>query len=130
MTGVDEARALLRAANHRDPDSVFRAVILANRAGLDAEALPLARAGAAASPDDARMWQVLGLVQRRLEDLGEAVPALARAGALAPGDALIAHSLARASLEAGLPAVDLFERAHLMAPNDSMVRATTSGHTS
>jgi tetratricopeptide (TPR) repeat protein len=121
VTGADEARHLLRAANHRDPENVFRAVILANRAGLDAEALPLAHAGAAASPDDPRMWQVLGLVQRRLEDLAEAVPALARAAALAPDDALIAHSLARASLEAGLPAVDLFERAHAMAPADPSI---------
>jgi tetratricopeptide (TPR) repeat protein len=67
------------------------------------------------------MWQVLGLVQRRLEDLAEAVPALARAAALAPDDALITHSLARARLEAGLPAVALFERAHLMAPMDAAV---------
>jgi tetratricopeptide (TPR) repeat protein len=115
------AAALLRAANPRDPDQVFRAVILANRAGLDVDALPLAQAGVEANPQDARMWQVLGLVQRRLEDLAEAVPALARAAALAPGDALIAHSLARASLEAGLPAVDLFERAHVMAPTDASV---------
>lgn len=121
MTGVDEARGLLRAANPSDPDAVFRAVILANRVGLDTAALPLARAGAEANPADPRMWQVLGLVQRRLDDLAEAVPALARAAALAPDDALIAHSLARANLEAGLPAVELFERAHRLAPNDSMV---------
>ena len=74
MTGVVEARALLAAANSHDPEQVFRAVILANRAGLDAEALPLARAGAEANPADARMWQVLGLVQRRIDDLSEAVP--------------------------------------------------------
>lgn len=121
MSDAAAALARLRAANPRDPDQVFRAVILANRAGLEAEALPLARAGAEASPADARMWQALGLVQRRLEDLGEAVPALTRAAALAPDDALIAHSLARASMEAGLPAVDLFERAHLMAPTDAAV---------
>lgn len=118
MTDVAEARALLGAANPRDPDQVFRTVILANRAGLDHAALPLALAGAEANPADARMWQVLGLVQRRLDDLGEAVSALAKAAALAPDDALIAHSLARASLEAGLPAIDLFERAHLIAPTD------------
>ncbi|WP_395614148.1 putative 2OG-Fe(II) oxygenase [Allosphingosinicella sp.] len=121
MTGPVEAQALLAAARPGDPEQVFRAVILASRAGLDLEALPLARAGAEASPRDARMWQVLGLVQRRLEDLAEAVPALVRAADLAPDDALIAHSLARASLEAGLPAVDLFERAHGMAPTDGTV---------
>jgi tetratricopeptide (TPR) repeat protein len=121
VTALAEARALLGAASPGDPEQVFRAVILANRAGLDMEALPLARAGAEQNPNDARMWQVLGLVQRRLEDLAEAVPALARAAALAPDDALIAHSLARASMEAGLPAVELFERAHQMAPTDASV---------
>lgn len=121
MSGVDEARALLGSANPRDPDQVFRAAILASRAGLDAEALPLARAGAEANPRDPRMWQVLGLVQRRLEDLAEAVPALATAAALAPDDPLIVHSLARARLEAGLPAIELFERAHRMAPTDASV---------
>ena len=110
MSGVDEARVLLGSANPRDPDQVFRAAILASRAGLDAEALPLARAGAEANPRDPRMWQVLGLVQRRLEDLAEAVPALATAAALAPDDPLIVHSLARARLEAGLPVIELFEQ--------------------
>lgn len=121
MSEADDARALLRAANPRDPDQVFRAVIFANRVGLEADALPLARAGAAANPDDARMWQVLGLVERRLDDLDQAVPALAKAAALAPADALIAHSHARAALEAGLPAVALFDRAHRLAPEDSSV---------
>lgn len=121
MSETEEARHLLRVANLSDPDQVFRAVVLANRAGLEAEALPLARAGAEANPKDARMWQVLGLVQRKRDELGEAVAALGRAAALAPDDALIAHSIARATLEAGLPAIDLFERAHLLAPTDASV---------
>ena len=121
MTDSGEARHLLRAADPRDPEQLFRAVVLANRAGLEAEALPLARAGAERHPADPRMWQMLGLVQRRLDDLAEAVPALARAAALAPDDVLIAHSHARATLEAGLPAVALFERAHLLAPTDASI---------
>lgn len=121
MSAADEACQLLRAADPGNADQVVRAVILANRAGLEAEALPLARAGAAAQPGDARMWQVLGLVLRRLDLLAEAVPALARASALAPADALVAHTHARAALEAGLPAVDLFERARLLAPADGAV---------
>ena len=38
-----------------------------------------------------------------------------------PADALIAHTLARATLEAGLPAADLFERASRLAPGDAAV---------
>jgi cytochrome c-type biogenesis protein CcmH/NrfG len=115
------ARRLLAAADPKDADQVFRAVVFANRAELEAEALPLARAGAEASPADARMWQVLGLVQRRLDMLKDAVDALGRAAALAPDEPLIAHSLARATMEAGLPAIDLFERARALEPNDAAV---------
>jgi tetratricopeptide (TPR) repeat protein len=112
---------LLRSADPGDADEAFRAVILANREGLEAEALPLARAAAEANPRDARMWQMLGLVQRKLEDLGPAVEALSRAAELAPAEPLIAHTLARASLEAGLPAIALFDRAHELAPEDGSV---------
>ena len=121
MSDADEARYLLRAANPRDADQVFRAVVLANRAGLEAEALPLARAGAEANPRDPRMWQVVGLVERKLEHLAPAVEALTRAAALAPDEPLIAHSVARATMEAGLPAIDLFDRAHALAPDDAAV---------
>jgi cytochrome c-type biogenesis protein CcmH/NrfG len=96
-------------------------VILANREGLEAEALPLVRAGAAANPRDPRMWQVLGLVERRLEDLAPAVEALRKAAALAPDEPLIAHTLARATMEAGLPSLALFDRARALAPNDASV---------
>src|SRR5690606_11958942 len=73
-------------------------------------------------PDDARMWQVLGLACRRLEDSARAMTAFGRAAELAPADALIAHSIARVTLEAGLPATELFERALRLAPNDASVR--------
>ena len=121
MSDPTGAARLLRSADPRDADEVFRAVIFANREGLEAEALPLAKAGAEANPRDPRMWQVLGLVERRLEQLAPAVEALRKAAVLAPDDALIAHSLARASLEAGLPAIDLYDRAHALAPDDASV---------
>jgi len=89
--------------------------------GLAAEALPLLEAGVRDHPQDARIWQVLGLAHRRLEDLAPAVRALERATALAPADALIAHTRARAALEAGLPSSELFARAHALAPLDGQV---------
>jgi cytochrome c-type biogenesis protein CcmH/NrfG len=112
---------LLRSTDPRDADEAFRTVIFANREGLDAEALPLARAAAAANPKDARMWQMLGLVQRRLEDMADAVDALKTAAELAPDEPLIAHTLARATMEAGLPALALFDRAHALAPTDASI---------
>lgn len=118
MNAVAEVRALLRAADPRHPARAADAVILAAREGLEAEALPLARAAAEANSRDASAWQVLGLVLRRLDRLDEAEAALAKAAALAPDDAMIAHAHARAALEGGRPAVDLFERALRLAPAD------------
>lgn len=115
------AARLLEAADPRDADAVFRAAATAVKHDMAAEALPLARAGVANHPGDARMWQVLGLAHRKLDDLAPAVEALARAAALAPGDALIAHSVARATMEAGLPAASLFDRALGLAPSDASV---------
>ncbi|MGZ8335661.1 MAG: 2OG-Fe(II) oxygenase family protein [Allosphingosinicella sp.] len=114
--------ALLRTADPRSADSIYRATALAVRQGLAAEALPLLRVGTAKHPGDARMWQILGLACRRLEDLAPAVEALTRAATLAPHDPLIAHSVARARMEAGLPAISEFRRALALAPADPMVR--------
>jgi tetratricopeptide (TPR) repeat protein len=121
VSKATEALARLRGVDPRDADAVFNAVMLANGAGLEAEALPLARAGAEASPDAARMWLLLGALLRRLDRLAEAVPALIKATELVPDDALLAHTHARTTMEAGLPAIALFERAHLLAPDDGGV---------
>ena len=76
---------------------------------------------AALHPGDARIWQILGLAHRNRDDLAPAVAAFEKSTALAPADPLIAHSLARTSLEAGLPAAGLFERALRLAPDDAQV---------
>src|SRR5205085_10639508 len=102
-------------------DAVLAAGARAVKAGLEAEALPLLEQARDRHPQDARIWQVLGLARRKLEDLGPAVAAFEKAATLAPRDALIAHSLARSTLEAGLPATALFDRALALAPNDGAV---------
>ena len=116
-----EAALLLVRADPGDADAVFRAGAKAVREGFAAQALPLLSAGTARHPGDARIWQVLGLAHRRLDDLALAVAALERAAALAPRDALIAHTLARATMEAGLPATGLFRHAQQLAPTDGSV---------
>lgn len=119
MTG--QAAWLLTTADPENAESVYRAAAIAVREGLAAAALPLVRQGAARHPGDARLWQVLGLAHRQLEDLAPAIEALRRAAELAPADPLIAHTVARATMEAGLPAAPLFDRALALAPDDPSV---------
>ena len=118
---TSETALLLNAVSPSDADAVFAAGAKAVKSGLEAEALPLLEQAAARHPGDARIWQVLGLAHRKLEDLAPAVAAFEKAAALAPSDPLIAHSLARCAMEAGLPAVALFDRALTLAPTDGSV---------
>lgn len=104
-----------------DPDSLFNAGLDALNGGREGEAVTLMQRAVQAHPGDPRLWQVLGLAERKLDRLAPAMKALARAAELAPGDALIAHALARATMEAGLPALDLFERARRLAPADGTI---------
>ncbi len=104
----DTILAALRRAVPGDPDGVYRAGLLAMRADCEEDALPLLTRATQRHPNDARLWQVLGLAARNTGDLATAVAALTRARTLAPADGLIAHGAARARLEAGLPAVDDF----------------------
>jgi tetratricopeptide (TPR) repeat protein len=112
---------MLSRVSPEDADAVFAVGAKAVKSGLSAEALPLLERARERHPRDARIWQVLGLANRRLDDLGAAVAAFEKAAALAPNDALIAHSLARSALEAGLPARSLFDRALAIAPNDASI---------
>jgi cytochrome c-type biogenesis protein CcmH/NrfG len=115
---IDEARRQLRQASPGDPDSAFAAGAAAINAGLEDEALPLLEQAVRANPHYGRLWQVLGLAWRGLDELAPAIRALERAALLAPNDGLIAHALARSAMEAGLPAVALFDRARRVAPRD------------
>jgi tetratricopeptide (TPR) repeat protein len=113
-----QAAAALRTAWPQDATATFNAGIEALKAGLEDEALPHVQAALRVHPQDARLWQIAGLLHRQKEDLAPAVAAFRRAAALGPADARIAHSLARVHLEAGLPATDLFRAAWKLAPND------------
>lgn len=102
-----------------DADAVFRMGTLAVREKRAEDAIALVEPALRIHPEDARLWQILGLAHRQRDDLGPALQALERATRLAPGDALIAHAFARATMEAGLPASALFERACKLAPGDA-----------
>ncbi|WP_375286023.1 putative 2OG-Fe(II) oxygenase [Sphingomonas sp.] len=108
--------APLSAIDPRDADAVVRAAVQAGALWQDEAALSLIARSQALNPRDARLWQMEGLAHRSLDDLAAAVRALEHARRLAPADPQIAHALARATLEAGLPAAALFEEAHRLAP--------------
>lgn len=114
-----------RRATAGGADQLLRFASLALAHQQEEEAIPLLRAGVGRFSRDARLWQMLGLTFRALGELGEAVEALDRARRLAPGDARIAHGLARSRLEAGLEAVDDFVDARRLQPSDG---AAIQGH--
>jgi tetratricopeptide (TPR) repeat protein len=102
-----------------DADAAYRAAMAALETGGEEAALATLAAARAVHPRDARLWHVGGLLHRALGDLAPAVACCAEAAALWPLDFGIAHLRARVALDAGLPAVDLYERALRLERRDS-----------
>ena len=73
------------------------------------------------APNDHRLWHIKGLIHRAQEHRELALPALRRAAALAPSEAIVIKGLARTTLEAGLPSVDEHVRALRLARGDPTV---------
>ena len=86
----------------------------------EAEVLPLLERAVKSQPEDPILWQWKGILERALDDHPSAVQSFGKAAELAPGDASIANGLARTSLEAGLPAADLFERTLQLDPSNGL----------
>lgn len=128
MASPDELRALLAAPDPVSPDRLRAIALEALQAGLF-EAIVTRMASEVAGPlaTDAGAWQILGLAQRALLDSSEAHESFRRAAVLAPSDPLIAHSLARTALEAGMPAIGLFDAAHSLAPTDAGILLGRAG---
>lgn len=119
MSFDDELRAVKRSgrADGERLGELARAALELQR---EDEVLSLIGSGARTSRD-ARLWQWKGLLERALDEHGEALKSFAEAAALAPTDASIAHGRARVALEAGVPATELFVRALRLAPSDPQV---------
>ena len=121
MSDPELTELLDHAVANRDADAMLRAGARALRSGQWVEAAQAADRVLADHADNARLWQLRGLLARNLEDYAAAVPAFAKAAALMPDDPMIALSHASASLEAGLPAVDLLEKVlALSGPNQGV----------
>ena len=119
IVSAAQARQLLTsAAASGSADDMLQAGAYALRAGAQADALPPVREAAQRHPGNARLWQLLGILNRDLGDLPAAVEAFGKAAKLMPGDAMIANGHACVSYEAGLPAVKLFEEAIRLNPSD------------
>jgi Tfp pilus assembly protein PilF len=120
VTGEIE-QMLQRATASRDAEAMLAAGAAALQAGMQAQAVTPVKNALRRHPANARLWQLLGLLYRGLEDLGPASEAFAKADELAPGDAMIAHGRACVCHEAGLPSVHLFERAVALAPGERSI---------
>jgi tetratricopeptide (TPR) repeat protein len=114
--------AALAAARARgdDPASLADLAELALAEGQEPAALAVI-APAADGCGDARLWQWTGLLHRAVDDHAEALEAFAAAARLAPNDASIAHGQARVTLEAGLDARQLFDRALRLGPSGDVI---------
>lgn len=65
---------------------------------------------------DPRLWQVHGLILRRLDRRAEAIESLQRAVSLQPANGQYWRELARTQVEAGLPGLDAYRRALQLTP--------------
>lgn len=108
---------LLALPSIDDPQSVADFADQAIDVGEEEAAIPVVRA-AAERGKRPLMWHWLGLLHRSLDEHEEALASLERAAELNPRGPRIALARAQTAMEAGLPAVDLFERALSLAPQD------------
>lgn len=106
------------AADPRNAAAAATACFAALREGREDDGIALAEAALAHHPDEARLHYAAGLLYRQIDENETAIPHLVRAAQLAPGDAGIAHMVARVHLEAGLPSAELFHKALSLAPQD------------
>ncbi len=109
-----------------DLSALVRTALAARDAGRHQDGINAVRGALQRHGDEAMLWQTLGLIHRAAGDSGPAIAALQEAAKLAPADAKIAHALARVTMEAGLPALKLFERARRLSPYDGDLLASRS----
>jgi tetratricopeptide (TPR) repeat protein len=116
---AEEVRQLFKsAAASGDVDQMLHAGAVALQANAQSVALRPVREMLHRHPCNARLWQLLGLLNRDLHDLRASIDSFAKAAELLPDDPMITNGYACVALEAGLPAVALFESAIRAAPND------------
>lgn len=108
------------ASTALDPAAIAERASTALETGEEGQAIPIVQA-AAEGLRDPILWQWTALLQRSLDQHEAALASFAEAVRLAPTNLKIAHGQAHTTMEAGLDAVPLFERALSIAPNDGPV---------
>lgn len=107
--------------DEKTPDQIIDIAMAERDKGRAASVIPLVRKAIEANPDHLRLWHILGLLYRALQDSAAAIDAFEHAARLAPNDPKIAHALARLAMEGGLPATARYDRARTLAPSDGEV---------
>jgi tetratricopeptide (TPR) repeat protein len=118
----EDAEQITRNLRLNDADAVFKIGLGLIKADRPEQIMEAAKAAALLHPAHAKIHQLLGLAARSTGHSRLALKSFQRAAALAPTDALIAHGHARTALEAGQPAVRLFDEAVRLSPRDASVR--------
>ncbi len=108
-------------ADDESPDQIINIAMAERDKGHASDAVPLVQRALEKKPDHLRLWHVLGLLYRALQDSAAAIDAFEHAARLAPADPKISHALARVTMEAGRPATALYDRARVIAPGDGDV---------
>ena len=103
-----------------DPDALADMAGDALKTGEEEAAIPLVRDGAVYH-QSGLLWQWTALLERSLDRHENALRSFSEAARLTPGDAKIAHGLAMTAMEAGIPAVELFEAARALAPRNGQI---------
>jgi tetratricopeptide (TPR) repeat protein len=112
------ARTMLQQATaSKDSRATLEAGAAVLQAGLEDEAIDPVTAQIERDPNNAHLWLLLALLQRRAENMPASVDAIRRAVELNPGDPIIAGTRPFVMFEAGLPATELFDRAIALAPS-------------
>jgi tetratricopeptide (TPR) repeat protein len=107
--------------NAFDSDDVIeRAGALAGSGRID-QSISLVGSAIKQQPKDGKLWHMLGILHRRNQDSAAALVALEKALDHQPQNPVLHHALARVTMEAGLPAVEKFDKARIFAPNDGSV---------
>lgn len=103
-------------------DQVLRMAIASQADWSERDAIPAVAAALARAPEDARLHQMMGALERSLDETERALGHFERALALDPENARLAYAVAQTRLDGGLDATEAFERALALAPGDRQYR--------
>ncbi|WP_323801500.1 2OG-Fe(II) oxygenase family protein [Parasphingorhabdus sp.] len=104
-----------------DTDNVIQRAQALSNAGQIAQAIDLVRSAIEDRQNDGKLWHMLGILHRTDQDSAAALVALEKALTYQSENPVLHHAVARVSMEAGLPAVDKFDKARSFAPNDGSI---------